>query len=581
MRKTFVVAVQAIVVVFLAVALSALPVLAAASTAHLVSDDETVYVLMNSDGSSQKTILMDWLRVEGAGAYDLRDPVPGAQDVRLVEGDGTLVYEGGAAHVTGTSTGIEDIYYRATLGKPLPVDVHVATTVGGKATTYGDLKKQTGDVAITVGLTNREKQGSVYVPWTCSLTFTLDNADARSIEAGADGVTAVTGGRTIVTYVIVLDASANISFHYAALHGTDPNLQLAIRPSMPDFPLPSASSLRPLADGLGQIALAFDGQRAILDGVIKGLNSQMVPTFDITQLDRLNDLVTLLKADEAVLRGLYASIDTTQLEPLSTLAGSVTQLQTAVGGITQGIGQLAGALTVQTQLVDKALDLNTSMEQAMVGLPAEAAGTLTPLVLAQRSLLETVAHGGTVQGVPAPVPGLGTIVESLTKLQVGLQEVSGGFDKLAEGLGQLPRLATGMTTLRTTIGTVLDGGSLAGQTLPPFATASNAIAQVPAAVRSQVETLTAKSKQSITELTQTLTLLRDGGAIAGHTLPSLAKLRQGVLSMKNGIGGFATTIQDQVDLMAAKKALALKWTSFGGRPAGAAGSVMFVFTMAQ
>lgn len=580
MRKSFVV-VQAIVVVFLAVVLSSLPVLAATGAARLLSDNETVYVLMNSDGSSQKTILMDWLRVEGTGAYDLRDPVPGAQDVRLVDGNGTLVYEGGSAHVAGTSAGIEDIYYRATLTKPLPVNVSIVTTVGGKATTYGEVKKQTGDVAISVGLTNREKQGSVYVPWTCSLTFTLDNADVHSIEAGADGVAVVTGGRTIVTYVIVLDASARVTLRYVALRGTDPSLQLAIRPSMPDFPLPSASSLRPLEDGLGQIALAFDGQRAILDGVIKGLSSQMMPTFDITQLDRLNDLVTLLKADEAVLRGLYASIDTTQLDSLSTLAGAVTQLRTAVGGITQGVGQLAGALAVQTQLVDKALDLNTGMEQAVAGLPAEATGTLTALVLAQRSLLETVAHGGTVQGAPGPIPGLGTIVESLTKLQAGLQEVSGGFDKLAEGLGQLPRLASGMTTLRTTIGTVLDGGSLAGQTLPPFATASSAIAQVPAAVQSQVETLTSKSKQSVTELVRTLILLRDGGAIGGHTLPSLAKLKLGVLSMKNGIGGFATTIQDQVDLMAAKKVLASKWTSFGGRPASTAGSVMFVFTMAQ
>lgn len=196
-------------------------------------------------------------------------------------------------------------------------------------------------------------------------------------------------------------------------------------------------------------------------------------------------------------------------------------------------------------------------------------------------MLETVARGGTVPGVPGPIPGLGTIVENLTKLQAGLQEVSGGFDKLAEGLGQLPRLATGMITLRTTIGTVLDGGSLAGQTMPPFATASSAIAQVPAAVRSQVQTLTSKSRQWVTQLIQTLTLLRDGGAIGGRTMPSLMKLKLGVLSMKNGIGVFATTIQDQVDLMAAKKVLASNWNSFGGRPTGTAGSVMFVFTMAQ
>ncbi len=581
MRKSFVIAFQAIIVIFLTIAMSSLPVLAATGAARLVSDNETIYVLMNNDGSSQKTILMDWLRVEGTGTYDFRDPVPGAQDVRLVDGNGALVYEAGSAHVTGTSAGIEDIYYRATLVKSLPVDVRVTTTVGGKATTYGELKKQMGDIVITVGLTNREKQGSVYVPWTCSLTLTLDNADVRSIDAGTDGVTVVTGSRTIVTYVVVLDASAQVTLRYTALRGTDPNLQLAIRPSMPDFPLPSASSLRPLEDGLGQIALAFDGQKSILDGVIKGLGSQMVPTFDITQLDRLNDLVTLLKADEAVLRGLYASIDTTQLASLSTIAGAVTQLQTAIGGLTQGMGQLAGALTVQAQLVVKALDLNTNMEQAVAGLPPAAGGTLSTLILAQRSLLETVARGGTVPGVPGPIPGLGTIVENLTKLQAGLQEVSGGFDKLAEGLGQLPRLATGMITLRTTIGTVLDGGPLADQTLPPFATASSAIAQVPAAVQLQVETLTAKSKQSVTELVRALTLLRDGGAIGGHMLPSLAKLKLGVLSMKNGIGVFATAIQDQIDLMAAKKVLASRWNSFGGRPTGTAGSVMFVFTMAQ
>ena len=184
-------------------------------------------------------------------------------------------------------------------------------------------------------------------------------------------------------------------------------------------------------------------------------------------------------------------------------------------------------------------------------------------------------------GAAAPVPGLATIAGNLTNLQKGLSELAAGFGSLAEGLAPLSAMAGSMTTLRTTIGTILDGGQLAGQTLPPFATASNAIAQIPSAVRAQAEALTSAGTQSISELVRTLSLLRDGGSIDGHSLPSLLTLKQGVLSMKTGIGGFATTLQDQTDLMAAKRSLAKQWTSFGGRSSGVAGSVMFVFTMAQ
>lgn len=580
MKKLFVV-VQAVVVVFLAMALSSLPALAAAGAVKLLSDNETVYVLMNNDGAPRETILMDWLRVEGTGSYDLRDPLPGAQGVRLVDGPGTLAYDGKTARVSGTATGIDDIYYRATLTKPLPVDVEITPTIGGTAVTYDDLKQRAGDVTIVIDLRNKERQGSVYVPWTYSLSFTLNNADIRSVDAGTDGVVAVTGSRTIITYMTVLDASARVTLRYTALRGTNPNVQLVLQPSLPAFSLPSADSLLPLEDGLGKLALAFDGQRAMLNGIINRLGSQAVPAIDTTQIDRLNDIVTLLKADEAVLRGLYAGIDPAQLASLADVPGAVARLRQSLDAVIQGVGQLAGALTVQSQLVEEALNLNVRMGQAVDALPAEFTGQFAGVIAAQRSLLETAAHGGAVQGVPAPVPGLATIAGNLTNLQKGLSELAAGFGSLAEGLAPLSAMAGSMTTLRTTIGTVLDGGQLAGQTLPPFATTSNAIAQIPSAVRAQAEALTSAGTQSIGELVQTLSLLRDGGSIGGRFLPSLLTLKQGALSMKTGIGKFATTLQNQTDLMAAKRALAKQWTSFGGRSSGVAGSVMFVFTMAQ
>ncbi len=167
----------------------------APSSAEMMKE-ETVYVIASADGSAEKLIVSD--RINNPGAL--------AEIEDASELDGINTVRGGAERSSGVwQTGGEDVYYRGTSEKELPVTVSVSYTLDGKPVTAQELAGKSGRVTMKFDYVNHcevqteEGHEKLYVPFVAVTGLVLDNdvfsdVDVRCGKAFNDGSrTAVVG----------------------------------------------------------------------------------------------------------------------------------------------------------------------------------------------------------------------------------------------------------------------------------------------------------------------------------------------------------------------------------------------------
>ena len=132
--------------------------------------DETVYVLCNADSSVKNVIVSDWLK--NAGAAGTLSDVSCLSDIVNVKGDELFTQEG--SDLDWSADG-NDIYYRGTTDKELPVDVDITYTLDGKTVSPEDIKGKSGHLTIKWSYRNKQKS-------------TVDiNGEKREIRLAASG----------------------------------------------------------------------------------------------------------------------------------------------------------------------------------------------------------------------------------------------------------------------------------------------------------------------------------------------------------------------------------------------------------
>lgn len=154
--------------------------------------DETVYVLADSNGSTQKIIVSDWLK-NAAGADTLLDEsgLTGVQNVKgnqaCTDNEGTLTWSAAGS----------DIYYQGTTDKELPVTLTVSYQLDGESIAPEDLVGKSGHVTIRYDYQNNQYEmkeitgtrQKIYVPFAAITGLVLDNNRFRNV--------AVTNGKAI------------------------------------------------------------------------------------------------------------------------------------------------------------------------------------------------------------------------------------------------------------------------------------------------------------------------------------------------------------------------------------------------
>ncbi|WP_312642057.1 hypothetical protein [Hydrogenoanaerobacterium sp.] len=114
-----------------------------------LSKDESVYVLLNNDGSVRKQIVSSWLHsdIGLAGVHDISI----LKDIKNLKSAAKPEFKDGKL---SWNTNDKDVYYQGTTGNPLPINVTVTYKLDGKGISAEELAGKSGEVEIRIKVTN-------------------------------------------------------------------------------------------------------------------------------------------------------------------------------------------------------------------------------------------------------------------------------------------------------------------------------------------------------------------------------------------------------------------------------------------
>ena len=323
--------------------------------------DETVYVLADSNGSTRKIIVSDWLK-NAAGADTLLDEsgLTGVQNVKgsesCTDNQGTLTWSAAGS----------DIYYQGTTDKELPVTLTVSYQLDGESIAPEDLVGKSGHVTIRYDYKNNQYEvkeitgtsQKIYVPFAAVTGLVLDNSRFRNVTV-TNGKAINDGDRTAVLGL--------------ALPGMQENLGL--EPDTLDVP-----------DYVEISADVTDFRMSMTLTLVTNQVFQALEDAPIESSDDLNDIIN--KVAEGLTRltdgsnALYEGLDTL-LEKSGELAEGVNQLaqgaqtlQDGTASLEEGAGQLKEGIASLNDglntLVANNATLNGGAEQVFNTLLATA-----------------------------------------------------------------------------------------------------------------------------------------------------------------------------------------------------------------
>ena len=155
--------------------------------------NETVYVIAGADGSVEKIIVSDWIK-NSLNAAKLTDKSE-LKDAENVKGDETYTMSSDNMKVWDAQG--NDIYYKGSIDKELPVKLSVSYKLDGKEISPDKLAGKSGKVTVRYDYSNNQyetvnidgKEEKIYVPFAMLTGMLLDNDVFTNIE--------VTNGKVI------------------------------------------------------------------------------------------------------------------------------------------------------------------------------------------------------------------------------------------------------------------------------------------------------------------------------------------------------------------------------------------------
>lgn len=368
--------------------------------------DETVYVMLDGDGTVQRIIVSDWL--ENVTGLDEIADTSSLTDVENVKSDETYTTGANGAMTWEAKGG--DIYYKGNASAALPVDVTVSYELDGKAVTAAELSGKSGCVTMRFDYKNNEKRTvsidgedqDVYVPFLMATGLLLDTDKFSNVEiTGGTGKVISDANRIAVLGVALpgMQESLGVDAEDLELPGTveitadveDFSLMTSMTVAMPismdGLELEGVDSEASLKDQLSELT---DGMDALLDGsgqLYDGLETLLEKSGDLIDgVDALASGAKTLKSGAATLSTNMAKLDTsavqlaagagTLLDAARQLSGGADDLAAGADSLKSGADQVsAGASRLNTglgNLSSKSGELNGGAKQVFETLLSTA-----------------------------------------------------------------------------------------------------------------------------------------------------------------------------------------------------------------
>ena len=344
-----------------------LPAFAAAKADY--SKDETVYAVMNADGSIKSTTVSEHL-YSASGLSNVTDEST-LTDIQNTESDAAFTQDG---EKLVWNTDDTDVYYKGNTDKALPITANVTYTLDGVTDSLENLIGKSGHLTVTVDLTNNET-GTVTV-----------NGKERTV---------VTPLITAVGVIFGQDAT-NLS----AEHGM---LESAAKSSVAAF-------------------VCLPGVKDSLDGLL--------PDDLSTVEDYLQDSVTVEADVENLTAPQVMLACATNADALGTNAFDLSSLNELTDGVSQLNDAMNQLMDGAAQLVDGASQLANGTLALLDGASQLEDGTsqLASGVLALLDGANTLNNGAAAldEGLGQLTTGLDTLSSNNSALNSGAQQVADG-----------------------------------------------------------------------------------------------------------------------------------------------------------
>lgn len=379
---------------------------AAAASKPAFSKDETVYAVLEADGSIRSTTVSEHLYHAG-GLSSVTDRTT-LTDIVNTESDAEFT-QNGESLVWNTSD--TDVYYKGSTDKPLPLAAAVTYTLDGVEKPLEELLGQSGHLVVTVRLTNQTAE-----------TLTVDGKER----------TIVTPFVTAVGVLLGQEAT-NVN----AAHGL---LESAAKSSAAAF-------------------VTLPGVREALDGLLPSgvsaledyLQDTVTVEADVENLTAPQILIASAASAEALGQG-----DVFDFGDVSALTDGITQLNDAMQQLLSGAAQLvdgAGRLASgSVQLLDGANQLDSGLGQLVEGLDTLTANNAA-LTAGARQVADGVLDSASTSlmengliDAPMTWDNYNTVLDEV--LQLGERTLAAGRKKMVRTIqAQAPQFKAGWLDL--------------------------------------------------------------------------------------------------------------------------------------
>lgn len=359
---------------------------------------ETVYSVLNSDGSISDTIVSSWLHDED-GINNIKETL-NLTDVKNIKSNEKPSKDGNT--YTWNAKG-NDVYYEGTATKQLPVSVKIRYELDGQEMSANDIQGKSGHLKLTISFTNNYSQVKNINGKSIVIHPSYLAGGMLNMSTGKFSNVKCESGKIVNDGTNEMLAFANIpglneTLKSAGLDKVNNQLGISddvtVEADVNDFDLGSImvgmtneidldqelgdiGSVSELTDGIDQLIEAdnqlIDGSKQLYDGTTQ-LKEQAAPlTGSSDQVRQLSaGAIQLNDGVKALQTGLTAYTN-----GVDTLAAGSQQLY----GIPQGVSQIQNGVSGnlgqgKTNLLDGATALNEGLKQ----LEAQV-NTLTPTEL--------------------------------------------------------------------------------------------------------------------------------------------------------------------------------------------------------
>ena len=403
---------------------------------------ETVYSVLNSDGSISDTIVSSWLHDED-GINNIKETL-NLTDVKNIKSNEKPSKDGNT--YTWNTKG-NDVYYEGTGTKQLPVSVKLRYELDGQEMSAKDMEGKSGHLKLTISFTNNYSE--------------VKNINGKSIVIHPSYLAGGMLNMSTGNFTNVKCESGKI-----VNDGTNEMLAFANIPGLNET-LRSAG-LDKVNNQLGisdDVTVEADVNNFDLGSIMVGMTNEIDLADELNGIGSVSELTDgidqLIEADDQLIDGSKQLYDgTTQLkEQAAPLTGSSDQVRQLSSGAIQLNDGVKALQTGISQYTAGASAINEGVNQ-LYGIPQNA-GLIQSAVTTS-----TEEQASLVDGSQAVADGLGQLLDKLNGANVtaSVKEMNGLLTKsktdlegMAKTLGEDKRTLEGMQTDLTNASTELSG----------------------------------------------------------------------------------------------------------------------------